>query len=265
MKKILLVLVMLVSLSLFGCNNNQQTINAQEDTIKTVENEKIIIAFPYGDREGTYTGEMKEGKPHGIGKFETTNPEGVSWYYEGEFVDGIFNGQGKCVWEDGETRIGEYSNGEWMPTQIEIYDYVGNRLGYTILEPSYDFIQDNEQLFPAQSLDSIAQNVDTTVEYKMITKEPIKYAETIVCLENLTVIQIETTEIPGTTKKFTRANAMDSEFNVYELYYIGELPDIYDGDAINTVYGLPISVGGYENVSGGFTNTISIAVCFVEK
>lgn len=265
MKKILLVLVMLASLSLFGCNNNQQTINAQEDTIKTVENEKIIIAFPYGDREGTYTGEMKEGKPHGIGKFETTNPEGVSWYYEGEFVDGIFNGQGKCVWEDGKTVSGNYTNGLWAPTPIDIYEEVSRNSDFTIKDVAHNFISDNENLFPTQSLDNMSKFIDKSVEYKMITKEPEKFANKIIYSNNLTIIQIGTTEIPDTDKHFTYFIAVDNDDNVYEMYYIGSLPDVYDGDYITGVYGVPMNVGGYQNVSGGFTNAIKIAVCYIEK
>lgn len=37
----------------------------------TVENKEVTLSLPYGERTGTYSGDMVEGVPDGHGKFET--------------------------------------------------------------------------------------------------------------------------------------------------------------------------------------------------
>lgn len=64
-----------------------------------------------GDRTGTYEGERNAAElPHGKGKFSTKNPQGVPWYYEGEFRNGHFYGRGKTTWANGKWEEGTYVN-----------------------------------------------------------------------------------------------------------------------------------------------------------
>lgn len=79
--------VLLVSTMLTACTKN-------------VENQKLTLKFDFGDRKGTYTGEMKNNLPNGKGRFDTKNEEGVKWYYDGEWVDGKMEGQGTQCWEE---------------------------------------------------------------------------------------------------------------------------------------------------------------------
>ena len=51
----------------------------------TVENKEVTLSLPYGERTGTYSGDMVEGVPDGHGKFETKNEAGETWTYEGDF------------------------------------------------------------------------------------------------------------------------------------------------------------------------------------
>ena len=67
---------------------------------KNVENQKLTLKFDFGSREGTYTGELKNDLPNGNGRFDTKNKEGIKWYYDGEWVDGIMEGQGMQCWEE---------------------------------------------------------------------------------------------------------------------------------------------------------------------
>jgi len=86
---------------------------------------ELTLHFAFGERTGIYTGTLENGLPNGRGKFESVNSEGTAWYYEGDFVDGHFQGEGKCTWVSGEY-IEEgfykddelfngryYSNGRW--------------------------------------------------------------------------------------------------------------------------------------------------------
>ncbi|MCI9627514.1 MAG: hypothetical protein HFI90_12160 [Clostridia bacterium] len=84
---------------------------------RTVQNKQMSLKLAYGERSGTYTGEITllEGHPNGRGRFETQDDaSGMKWYYEGEFTDGTITGKGKCVWEDGQMKEGSYIEGEMV-------------------------------------------------------------------------------------------------------------------------------------------------------
>ncbi len=65
-------------------------------------------------RIGKYTGNIKNGKPDGYGIFVTTNPNGFSWHYIGDWQDGVMHGEGATYWEDGSLEIGSYENGHFV-------------------------------------------------------------------------------------------------------------------------------------------------------
>jgi len=72
----------------------------------------VTISFPYGDRAGEYTGETMDNIPSGYGMFTTQNSSGVSWYYIGNFENGIFSGEGVCFWPAlAQAEYGTYENG----------------------------------------------------------------------------------------------------------------------------------------------------------
>lgn len=69
---------------------------------RTVENEKIKLNFGggTGEKEGTYSGEVKNNLPNGEGKFETKNSQGEVWYYEGQWIEGQTQGKGCQCWPE---------------------------------------------------------------------------------------------------------------------------------------------------------------------
>lgn len=79
---------------------------------KTVSNQQMTLHLTYGDRDGTYTGEVNDQNlPNGKGSFTTKNSQGVEWTYDGQFKNGHFDGQGKTTWKSiGQTEEGTYSN-----------------------------------------------------------------------------------------------------------------------------------------------------------
>ena len=82
------------------------TVGCGDNGTGTVENKEVTLSLPYGERTGTYSGDMVEGVPDGHGKFETKNEAGETWTYEGDFSAGVFEGEGKTTWEDGTVQIG---------------------------------------------------------------------------------------------------------------------------------------------------------------
>ena len=73
-------------------------------------------------RIGKYTGSMANGVPEGFGVFVTTNPNGFSWHYIGNWKSGLMHGEGATYWEDGSLEIGEYDNGLFV---FGYYNYDG--------------------------------------------------------------------------------------------------------------------------------------------
>lgn len=76
---------------------------------------KITLNLAFGEKTGTYSGEMVNGVPDGKGKFTTTNSEGERWTYEGEFKNGHFEGEGKITWKSGQVEIGTYKDDKVVP------------------------------------------------------------------------------------------------------------------------------------------------------
>ena len=76
------------------------------------------------DFQKKYIGEIKNGKPDGMGVFEDPVLDNT---YVGEFKDGIFHGQGIYTSSDGYKYVGEYRDGEeW---NVIRYDKDGNITG----------------------------------------------------------------------------------------------------------------------------------------
>ncbi len=93
---------------------------------KKVENLQITIPLASGERSGTYTGEVKNDKPDGNGKFESKNTQGAVWTYEGGFKDGTFDGQGKMVFPnqsyEGTFEKGNFVQGSFIYEDTLIYE-----------------------------------------------------------------------------------------------------------------------------------------------
>ncbi len=99
----------------------------QTDEIVQVTEQRYELG---ADGGGTYTGDWKSGKPHGIGSISYDSGDFYtgSWEngqksgqgkkvkangntYEGAFANDVYSGQGKYTWADGRLYEGEFSNG----------------------------------------------------------------------------------------------------------------------------------------------------------
>lgn len=98
MKKHRISALLLAGLMLAGCSG-----------------QKMTLDLSFGKREGTYTGDLKDGVPDGKGKFKTENDQGGSWTYEGEFKNGHFDGEGTTTWSDGSKETGTYKDDVIVP------------------------------------------------------------------------------------------------------------------------------------------------------
>lgn len=254
-RQILIILILICTVFFVSCSP------------KTVEKKEITINLPVGERVGYYTGEINKGLPNGFGKFETENDKGIKWYYEGEFKDGNFNGKGKSVWENGQGNEGIYENGEWIPNIKQIYDLFESQKVINLNSKASKFLSDHLDFFPVSDFDTILDYVDENVSYKMLTKEISKYSNKVIKLDNLTVAQIITEDLSMycAKGKFTHILVVNDKLNIYELFYNGNVEDIYDGDTIKKIYGIPLGINKLEDKDGRMRVTIQIAVCYIEQ
>ena len=241
----------------FFCSGGEKEVTAKE----------LSITLPSGERQGSYTGTLVDGIPNGLGIFESVNDEGIQWTYEGEFVNGSFDGIGKTTWENGQMQEGTYSNGLWTPTYGEWLKSFSEQAGIKIPEKTLNFINENEALFQEKDVDLLQQKSEAGISYKMITKEPSAYGEKFIRIDDLAVIQIFTGQISADaeSQKWTEVLAIDQDWNIYEMCMLGELPDVYEGDTLSASYGVVLGNSSYEKAGGGFANSILIALCYAEE
>ena len=85
------------------------TIVACSEDPKTVTSKEMTLNFAFGERAGVYTGEIDDnGIPNGTGTFKAKNTEGTGWTYEGDWVNGHWNGEGTSIWDSGTKYSGSY-------------------------------------------------------------------------------------------------------------------------------------------------------------
>ena len=115
---------------LAGCEGSTtstepETVENLEITLQMKDWDSTGLALEDIERTGTYTGEVIDGIPNGTGRFDAQNDEGDPWYYEGEFVNGTFQGQGSAIWDSDQEIINEkgtYEDGA-MPDFFNIFAF----------------------------------------------------------------------------------------------------------------------------------------------
>ena len=104
MKHLLIILsIPLLSSPVIGDNHKGETLYGWDTS-----SGKVWKGF--GDKKvhSVYKGEVKNGKPHGVGIMD--NPRGDR--YVGEWENGKRNGQGRDTWYSGDYYVGKWCDGE---------------------------------------------------------------------------------------------------------------------------------------------------------
>lgn len=136
----------------------------------------------------------------------------------------------------------------------------------TVSDEASSFIKENAEFFPSDSIEKFQDNIDESITYKMVMKEPDKYGNKIMKANDLYVVQINTSQIyKDCEDKYTYAILCDNDLNIYQIYMMGELPNIYEGDTIKTMYGTPVGNNSYESSNSGFVNSVVVAPCWIQK
>lgn len=83
------------------------TVKPKAPATKRTSGEGKVVTKNYSNGD-VYVGQMKDGKPHGKGKYTWSNGD----FYEGDWVNGKMHGRGKCTWVTGDSY-----EGDWVKNQ----------------------------------------------------------------------------------------------------------------------------------------------------
>ena len=224
---------------------------------------KYTVNFSHVSRIGEYSGEVLNGIASGQGTFVAVNDDGEKYTYTGSWRNGLWNGQGEWKYEDEESFIqkGNFKDGEFAPTKLEFIQYfgTGKDMNFAPTDKAVQFIKEHDNFFPADNSTDITPFLDTSIQYKNLIKNPGKYGDKIIQLKNYEILQIWEADMWGYT--LTSFLACSSNYDDYVYgYYLGELPDKYEGSKIN-ISGLPINNSSFENTAGGTTLCYIIYGC----
>lgn len=217
------------------------------------------------DIDGKYTGEVVNGKLQGVGTFKADGENGSTYMYEGNFSNGAFNGYGvTTIINDGETleMSGTYTNGEFTPTTGESFNYIGqlDLFGkFAISDAVIEYIDANENLFPTATNEAVQSSDIQDFSSKQFNKTRRQDQIGLVKLD-LYALQVFEDDCLG--GKLTYLLAADDDNNYYALYYL-DSTEVYDEDTF-TAYAIPCSTSSFDNISGGTTNVIVLAACYIE-
>lgn len=238
---------------------------------KKVDKEMTLELHNIGTKKGQYTGEVKNGKPNGNGKFTTTNSEGETWYYEGSWKNGQMDGEGITCWPDSNTKEegtyidcefvkGKYYidgvlfyEGEFEKNQRSGVGTIYNTKGEVVYSGGMkndvptDYVQLKEKA-KELSYNELAR-YDKKYKYSLI-----KWSGRV-----LQVIEGSDGEV-----EYRIAEGSNSD-NVMYCYYTRSEDEarILEGDYI-TVYGLSDGLYTYKSVGSGYLTIPSMDIYYVQ-
>ena len=246
MKKLLMILFCILLVA--GC------------AAKKVENMEVVMRLRDVDRTGSYTGEVKDGIPHGNGVFTTVNSAGEQWVYTGEFKNGMFDGQGVQEWDFGQIKEGLFKENIWQPTSSQMFRYIASaNASWKISEKANQYLQENEDVFISRNADKLEPLVNHEITPEAIRKDPMAFGDELVELNDLLVIKKD----ENSNQSDMMGYWLSDGSNLYIAYFFQQLPELEIEDIVKRFYGLPLSI--FMNDSISTSPTIVFAGCYVEK
>jgi len=236
-------------------------------------NQKIKLDLHnIGIMKGSYIGEIKNGKPHGTGKFTSTNSDGEKWYYNGSWINGQMEGKGATYWPDAnQIEEGLYVDNEFVKGKLyldgdlfyngefkdDIRDGEGtlyNKKGEIIYTGTVrnDIPTDNEQIIKNSK----------RISYNELARYENKYLYDLISWTGK-VLQV----IEGENGYVEYRISEGSNYgNVIYCYYTRSTDEarILEGDYI-TVYGLSDGLYTYESVSSGYITIPSMEIYYIDS
>lgn len=208
------------------------------------------------DRIGTYDGDVLDGIANGNGVFKATNSDGKEYIYEGEWKDGLFNGQGKRYYPNEKSYIiseGHFENGEFYPSAVEFIKSFGTAEGlcpYKLTPDEQTFISDNTILFTEHNAEEIEKHLIDGFSLSEFRKKEKTDKPGFVTINGLTIIQAQEGEVGELT--YTYFLSYDDNFDYYLFYYLGSSDKLVEDATVNII-AMPLGYSTFEDTSGGNT------------
>jgi len=201
------------------------------------------------DKTGRYVGDVKDGLPHGNGRFDTVNKEGIAWYYEGEWKDGKQHGQGAQVWKEiNQGFVGEFRNSEYIPDFTSVLEYASGAENTSfhynsdtdefVSEHLDDYFAIGKQVVPSD------RDVNWSFDLPQFKKRPMDQDHKMIYVYNLKVVQVNTWRFQGS--EYERMIFEDDDGTLYYGFHFG--PSRIVDDMRVEGYILPLDYSTYPNV-----------------
>ena len=148
------------------------------------------------------------------------------------------------------------------PTTGESFNYIGqlDLFGkFAVPDAVIEYIDANENLFPTTTNEAVQSSDIQDFSSKQFNKTRRQDQIGLVKLDLYAVQVFEDDYLGG---KLTYLLAADDDNNYYALYYL-DSTEVYNEDTF-TAYAIPCSTSSFDNISGGTTNVIVLAACYIE-
>jgi len=179
----------------------------------------------------------------------TINEQVRSGSYTGELINGIPNGHGTFVSQDGFAAVkyeGEWKDGKFNPTWAEMLQLFGRADSFRVNQKSIDFLNSHKNMFSSKvSITSSYCNKNWNLS--SFKKNPSLYCDKLILVEDLSVVQIFALEQFG--RKYELSIMEDKDGTLYYGYFDGST-NITDNMFIENIYLLPLDWSTYKNTEG---------------
>ena len=136
----------------------------------------------------------------------------------------------------------------------------GEEFDFELSERSVAALNEYEKYFPCDTKEvSAMKDIADKHSYAELTKSIAKYDASIHAFNGFYVLEIEESEDGDRTY----IHFVDEDINSFVGLYMGTLPDIFENDYVN-FYGIPLDKIYFENLDGGTTNAIFVAISHCE-
>lgn len=277
MKKMLSIVlsIMLVSfLSLNAYGQDSANHQGNDEEVITVDQLEITLDLHHiGQRTGIYSGEMKDDLPNGKGSFESQNEYGNTVIYEGEWIDGQVEGQGKIFWPgdaamsiEGTYVDSEIVNGKEIYDGVKIYEGEWKDLAYhgqgTLYNAAGDAVYSGafSNGLPSDKDKFIAGAKD--VSYDALLNDPQHYMNEIIKVQGKIVYVWEDED---NYCEYLISTDESDEKTVYISYmrHADDERHIQEGEEL-TVYGMSVGLYTYETTEDTTATTPDMTMFYYE-
>ena len=218
---------------------------------------------------GSFEGSTRNGLPEGQGSFRGRNSENIDYSYTGSWVGGLFEGEGKLIYESElyYDRIGHFAAGKFAPVGLELLDCLGSAgQRFTMSDKTRTYLEKFPELLQHETLLKKCEEFDYRGEYNLYLNfvnymsDPSRFEGAFMYVFNDKILYRHTVTAFGEDHPvgiYVIANALYSDPIV--CIFLGSLSSFDSANVINC-YGIPLGKTSYTNANGDEVPAIALLV-----